>query len=73
MNPEIQKCILAARRALDAAGKSKGRNVRAGHGQDEVVDLLADLMHCCHAYDTDFDECLDIARDHVTAAKAGAT
>lgn len=64
--------ILAARKALDAAGKVRGQNLRDGHGPEEVIDLLADLMHCCHAYDVDFDKCLSLATDHFAEEKEGA-
>ena len=69
MTAEIHKCTLAARRALDAAGKSKGRNVRDGHGEEEVTDLLADLMHCCKQYDIDFGKCLEVATDYFVKEK----
>lgn len=62
--------IQTARFALHCACWARGDN--PGHGEDAVIDLLADLRHHCRAAGIDFDSCNRMAADHF-AAEGGAS
>jgi hypothetical protein len=62
--------IHTARFALHAACRARGEN--PDHGEDAVIDLLADLRHHCREAGIDYDACDRMAAGHY-AAEGGAS
>jgi hypothetical protein len=50
----------AAYAAMSAHAGAKGEEP----DPDQIIDLLADLMHWCDQNETDFDRALSMATDH---------
>ena len=61
--------IDTARFALASACWARGEN--PDHGEEAVIDLLADLRHHCAVQGIDFQACDRMAEGHF-AAEAGA-
>lgn len=61
---QSQHRIEAARAAIARAAWTRGQS--PAYGDDDVVNLLADIRQLCRAAGYDFTRCVELSRHYVT-------